>query len=79
MTAFNPIPLMKLYNMSKKAKYDGYGHKIVYIDARKKYRQELVQYYKDIRTVFNKGQQMTWLQLYDFLDRNLKEVVIVLE
>ncbi|WP_285123004.1 DUF1031 family protein [Lactococcus petauri] len=37
MTAFNPIPLMKLYNMAKKAKYDGYGHKIVYIDARKKY------------------------------------------
>lgn len=36
MTAFNPIPLMKLYNMAKKAKYDGYGHKIVYIDARKK-------------------------------------------
>ena len=55
MTAFNPIPLLKLYNMAKKAKYDGYGHKIVYIDARKKYRQELVQYYKDIRTVFNKG------------------------
>ena len=50
---------MKLYNMAKKAKYDGYGHKIVYIDARKKYKQELVQYYKDIRTVFNKGQQMT--------------------
>lgn len=80
MTAFRLFPLFKLYNIAKKkSRYDGLGHKEVHINERTKYKHELVQIYRDIKSVFNNGKNMTWNQLYNFMDKQLTESVVVFE
>ncbi|MCT1174533.1 DUF1031 domain-containing protein, partial [Lactococcus lactis] len=53
MTAFRIIPTVKLFNLAKKARYDGYGSNSVYITVRTKRSHELIEIYRDIKSVFN--------------------------
>ncbi|MCT0452346.1 DUF1031 domain-containing protein, partial [Lactococcus cremoris] len=40
---------------------------------------ELVEIYRDIKSVFNNGKDMTWNQLFNFMDRQLTESLVVFE
>lgn len=79
MSAFRLFPLFKLYNIAKKAKYDGLGDKEVHINERAKYKYELIQIYKDICWLYNDRKKMTWAELDNFLYNQLKDVAIVFE
>nr|WP_259685976.1 DUF1031 domain-containing protein [Lactococcus cremoris] len=48
-----------MFNLAKKARYDGYGSNSVYITVRTKGSHELVEIYRDIKSVFNNGKDMT--------------------
>ena len=77
MTAFRIIPTVKLFNLAKKARYDGYGSNSVQITVRTKGSHELVEIYRDIKSVFNNGKDMTWNQLFNFMDKQLTESLVV--
>jgi len=79
MTAFRIIPTVKLFNLAKKARHDGYGSNSVYITVRTKGSHELVEIYRDIKSVFNNGKDMTWNQLFNFMDKQLTESLVVFE
>lgn len=79
MTAFKTLPTVKLFNLAKKAKYDGYGNNSVYITVRTKGSHELVEIYRDIKSVFNQGKDMTWNQLFKFIDKQLSDSSVVFE
>ena len=79
MTAFRIIPTVKLFNLAKKARRKGHGSDLVYITVRTKGSHELVEIYRDIKSVFNNGKDMTWNQLFNFMDKRLPESVVVFE
>lgn len=79
MTAFRIIPTVKLFNLAKSAKYDGCGKNSVYITVRTKGSHELVEIYRVIKSVFNDGKDMTWNQLFNLLEKQLKESLVVFE
>ncbi|ANT43508.1 hypothetical protein DS53802_18 [Lactococcus phage 53802] len=79
MTAFRIIPTVKLFNLANKEREDGYGSNSVYITVRTKGSHELVEIYRDIKSVFNNGKDMTWNQLFDFMNKQLTESLVVFE
>ncbi|MCT1228203.1 DUF1031 domain-containing protein [Lactococcus lactis] len=79
MTAFKIIPTVKLFNLASKARYDGYGSNSVYITVRTKRSHELIEIYRDIKSVFNNGKDMTWNQLFNFMDKQLADSLVVFE
>jgi hypothetical protein len=79
MTAFRTVPTVKLFNLAKKARHDGYVSNSVYITVRTKGSHELVEIYRDIKSVFNNGKDMTWNQLFNFMDNQLTGSVVVFE
>ncbi|MCT1195499.1 DUF1031 domain-containing protein [Lactococcus lactis] len=79
MTAFRIIPTVKLFNLAKKKRYDGYGSNSVYITVRTKRSHELIEIYRDIKSVFNNGKDMTWDQLFNLMDNQLSDSLVVFE
>lgn len=79
MTAFRIVPTVKLFNLAKRNVNDGNGDKSVYITVRTKGSHELVQIYRDIKSVFNNGKDMTWNQLFNLMDEQLSESLVVFE
>ena len=79
MTAFRIIPTVKLFNLAKKARRKGQGSNSVYITVRTKGSHELVEIYRDIKSVFNQGKDMTWNQLFNFMDKQLSDSSVVFE
>lgn len=78
MAAFDCLTLMALYNSAKQKSLSGHERSVVYIKG-KKLREEQLQAYKDICTLFNHGKFMSWGQLYHLLRAKMKDTVIVLE
>lgn len=79
MTAFRIVPTVKLFNLAKRNVNDGNGDKLVYIKTRTKGSYELVQIYRNIKSVFNNGKDMTWNQLFNLMDKQLSESLVVFE
>ena len=79
MTAFRIIPTVKLFNLAKKARRKGHGSDSVYITVRTKGSHKLVEIYRDIKSVFNNGKDMTWNQLFNFMDKQLEKTLVVFE
>ncbi|ANT44095.1 hypothetical protein C41431_14 [Lactococcus phage C41431] len=38
-----------------------------------------IEIYRDIKSVFNNGKDMTWNQLFNFMDKQLTESLVVFE
>ncbi|MCT1186733.1 DUF1031 domain-containing protein, partial [Lactococcus lactis] len=51
----------------------------VYITVRTKRSHELIEIYRDIKSVFNNGKDMTWDQLFNLMDNQLSDSLVVFE
>ncbi|MCT1174532.1 DUF1031 domain-containing protein, partial [Lactococcus lactis] len=56
-----------------------YGSNSVYITVRTKRSHELIEIYRDIKSVFNNGKDMTWDQLFNLMDNQLSDSLVVFE
>ncbi|RZI47999.1 DUF1031 family protein [Lactococcus kimchii] len=84
MAAFDTLTLLALYENVKQGYLSGRRNS-VWIDVPgdtkgvRNSKQQQVQIYRDICSLYNQGRPMSYPHLFKLLERKLKETIIVLD